>query len=40
LRTGTEEIIINTKSWPSQSYSVMVTDSRKKILVSKKIIKM
>ncbi len=40
LRTGTEEIIINTKSWPAQSYSVIVTDNRKKVLISKKIIKM
>lgn len=40
IRNGTDDILINTKSWPAQSYSVIVTDSKKKILVSKKIIKM
>jgi hypothetical protein len=40
IRTGADEVLINTKSWPAQSYSVIVTDSKKKILVSKKIIKM
>jgi hypothetical protein len=40
VRNGRDEININTKSWPAQSYSVVVTDSKNKILVSKKLIKM
>jgi hypothetical protein len=40
IRNGGEEININTKSWPAQSYSIIVTDSRNKVLVNKKIIKM
>ena len=39
-RNGTEEMKINTKSWPSQSYSIIVRDSNNKILVSKRLIKM
>lgn len=37
---GTDEININTKLWPAQSYSIIVTDSKSKILITKKLIKM
>ena len=40
VRNGADEININTKSWPAQSYSIIVTDSNNKILVTKKLIKM
>ena len=40
VRGGTEEININTKSWPAQSYSIRVTDNNNKVLINKKIIKM
>jgi hypothetical protein len=39
LVKGTEDININTKSWPSQSYSIIVSDSNNKILITKKLIK-
>jgi hypothetical protein len=40
VRNGADEININTKSWPAQSYSIIVTDSNNKILISEKLIKM
>ena len=40
VRNGTDQININTKSWPAQSYSIIVTDKNNKILITKKLIKM
>jgi hypothetical protein len=40
VRNGADEININTKSWPAQSYSIIVTDSNNKILISEKLIKL
>ena len=39
-KNGTDEVNINTKSWPAQSYSIIVTDNNNKILFSKKLVKM
>jgi hypothetical protein len=33
VRNGADEVNINTKSWPAQSYSIIVTDSNNKILM-------
>jgi trimeric autotransporter adhesin len=38
--TGLSDIKINSKSWPSQPYSLQIIGSDKTILVSKKIVKM
>jgi trimeric autotransporter adhesin len=40
VRAGVDEIKISTKSWPSQSYSVNVYDSKNKVLFSQKLVKM
>ena len=40
VRNGRDEININTKPWPAQSYSVIVVDSNNKLLSTKKLIKM
>jgi glucose/arabinose dehydrogenase len=39
-RAGTDEIKINTRSWPAQSYSINVYDSKNKVLFSQKLVKM
>lgn len=40
VRNGRNEININTKSWPAQSYSVIVVDRNNKVLITKKLVKM
>lgn len=40
IPSGLSDIKINSKSWPAQAYLLQISDSDKKVLVAKKIIKM
>jgi hypothetical protein len=40
IHTGTNNLKIATKAWPSQSYTIQVMGSNKKVLLTKKAVKM